>query len=167
MRTTLYFAFVLAGYGLPAYAFFESDSLILGIIAICLGIKWMVAYKVQWSWYNPIGLVLGVVSNVYSICFFSHPSLMVISTTLTLAAWDLARYEQRLQLASSEDSLLLLSQRHLFRLLVFILAAILLGLGALQLRMKIDFWAAIVFIAITFIGLMHLVKTLLRVGRKL
>lgn len=165
MRTILFFIFVFWGYGFPAFAFFQGRTPILGAIIILLGVVWMVAYRTRWFRYNLLGLVLGVVSNGYAIWFFPQPGLLIISTTLTLAAWDLARFEQRLLLASLEDSLSRISQRHLFHLSVFILSAVLLSYGAIQWRVKIHFWVAIVLMVITFIGLIQLVKTLLETER--
>lgn len=164
MRKLFFLIFVFVGYAIPAFAFFQRSSLGFGITTICLGIAWMVFYQMRWFQYNPIGLVFGIMSNVYSGWVLPLLGLQVISGISALSAWDLAHYEKRLQLASPDDSILRLSQRHFLHLFVFIFAASLVSFGTLKLRVTIDFWSAIILLVIIFIGLIQLVKKLLSVG---
>lgn len=159
--------FVIAGFGLPAWVYFQSGFLIWSVASVLVAIVWVLAFQRVWIIFPSVGLLLGLAANAAATWLHPQPEAVILSALFTLAAWDLALFQNRLLLADSQDNLDGLIRRHIKGLLVFLICAAALSLSAVWFPLRLSFWVGVILLLVVFTGLVQLISRLLAVGRTL
>lgn len=165
MIKALFGFFVLAGFGLPTWVYFQSGFPIWGIACVLVAVVWTLAFLLVWVSDHAAYLVFGMAFAAAASWLHPQPNALILSALFTLAAWDLGLFQRRLLLASSQDDIGNLTQRHVRGLLAFLLCGVTLSWMAVSSPLRIDFWLGVVVMVICFAGLMQLIRRLFAVGR--
>lgn len=109
-----------------------------------LGILWLVGQWRRWAWTTTFGLVSFIGLAAGGIWRALPPIWMLIGTVAALAAWDLARFLQRMEQVEQVGDRSTLSRAHLQRLLVVTGLGLLPGGLAAGAQLKLNFgWAVL------------------------
>ncbi len=156
---------VFAGYGLPAWVYFRSGLFVVGVACVLLAAIWFLYFQLELSTYPTAGLILGMGANAFATWLHPHPNMLILGGLSILSAWDLARFQRRLSLASPGDDVADIVRRHIWRLLAFMISSGLLSMGAMWFPLKLGFGVGVVLFVIVFVGLVQMTRKLLLVGR--
>jgi hypothetical protein len=124
---------------------------------VFFGLVWHLAQRRWVSGLENVLLFIFIAAAV--VGFFSGvPALMLlIGTVLTLGAWDLDHFTQRLNRVDRVDFDTGLGRAHLARLGLVETAALLVGLVPLLIRLQIGFWWILLLALLAVIGLTRVV----------
>lgn len=129
---------------------------------ICVG--WLVSQWRRWRWFSPLALLIAILAAGFGLYFEISPEWMVSGAFFSLAAWDLADYQHRMEYAAPDRELREVERRRIARLSLILLAC--LGIVSLCLlafsRITLD-WL-ILLAAVLSLGLLQLLFGK-RVGR--
>lgn len=139
MRTLALLSIGLAALSL-FIAYVLGASLIWALVIAAVGILWLMGAWRDWNGAASVGLIAFVSAAAFGIWQGLPASWMLVSTILTLAAWDLDGFALRLQEAGHVQGELALKRSHLERLLIVAGLGLLLGGMALGVRFHLGFW---------------------------
>lgn len=117
-----------------------SSNPTIAIIALLNGVCWVVCNQRRWFTYGALGLFLFLALSVLAFIEGQAIILGIISGISALLAWDLERFEQRLQQVDSLHNQQQLIQQHLRYALSASGAGLLVALISSQIRLNIGFW---------------------------
>ena len=149
----------LAGAGLAVVclvAGFAANSAGLALAAgISTGLMWLLGYKRPASWPPSVALVIAVIWGAAGVLSDAQPGLMILSTMLALAGWDLMLLDQALSgsINSADQTIRLFEQQHYQSL------GLALGLGGLiilagqLIQIEIPLGGMIVLVVIAVVSL--------------
>ena len=152
---------LLIGFGLPSLYFLISGFLPLSFVPVFLGCCWLASIKFRWSWvYNLLILTSTVLLALDIFLFFPH-IIAIISAVFILVAWDLSNYQILLDRVNKTKNLAQVERSHLGKLVIFILLATSISLGAVLIEFQVSFNQSVILLVISFIGLLQLTRWLL------
>jgi hypothetical protein len=158
--------FILLGFGLPAWVYFQIGFISLGIVSILVGILWIITFQLGCERLNYVGIVIGITANGYATWFYHTPLFLILGSLACLGAWDLSQWQLRLKLAAWEDEVDGMSRRHIQLLLIFLAVAGLISLIAIKIPVKIGYWPGVGLLVLTFVGLLQLLRNLVAAVKK-
>ena len=145
-------SFVVAGLW-PAVAF-----------VVAWGGMWLAGQRFGWGWTGSAGLTGFVVMAVFGIWSDVTSLGALAATVVALAAWDLQRFSERLRAVDRVEDEAGLTRAHLRRLLPVLLAGILAGFVALEVRFALSFGWALVLGGLAILGLSQAIGFIQRRG---
>jgi len=131
-------------------------SVSLGSLAF--GALWLIAAWRKLRWAASIALFATVVAAGLGVLVGVPPGWMLAATLFALIAWDLTRFRERLTLAYFEDDLAGLERRHLLRLSVLAMTALLLSSIPMVITLKISFEWILLLALVSAIGIAQIVR---------
>jgi hypothetical protein len=124
------------------------------LIAAC--VVWLYSQWRRWKWYSSLALLIAVLVAGFGLYFEISPGWMVSGALFSLAAWDLADYHRRMELAAQDRELREAERRRIARLSLILLVC--LGVVSLCLlafsRITLD-WIVLLVVAFS-LGLLQL-----------
>ena len=132
------------------------SSISLGSLA--LGVLWLIATWRKKGWAAAVGLFATVVAAGLGVLVGVPPGWMLAATLFALIAWDLTRFRERLTLAFFEDDLAGLERRHLLRLSILAMTALLLSSIPMVITLKISFEWILLLAMVSAIGIAQIVR---------
>lgn len=140
--------------GLLATGFYMAGLTWPALILLLVGVLWIIGLSFHLTWVSPLVLFTAYLAAAVGLFLSLSPLFMIPGATFALLAWDFAGFHDRLSLASPDDDIVALEQRHLIRILVLSLGGVGLSALALSLRIKSSFeWLVIlVFFTVWAIG---------------
>ncbi len=124
------------------------------------GLLWLLAEWRGWRWFADIGL-LSIVAPAAAGLWLGMPvTWMILSAVSGLAAWDLCHFRSRIQMAAPGDRPVWFERQHMAMLGGVLLLAAVLGLGALTLALRLQFWQILSVAIMTIAGMVQLVRWL-------
>jgi hypothetical protein len=108
------------------------------VLALALGIIWLVGTWRRWLWAPTAGLVLGAGLAGYGLLQHAGAGWMLVGLVAALTAWDLDRFVQILSAVERIENRASLERRHLQRLVLVDGLGLLLGAVALLVRTRIS-----------------------------
>jgi len=153
---------ILLGTLIPGlgYVFWGYPWIGLGVILV--GLLWLAA---QWrgrGWFSHLGMAAtaAAVAAAATAELWPQPSSwgMLVGLICTLAAWDLAQFQDRLRLAAPQDDTRPLETAHLRNLAGYAIAGLLLGGLTTILKVELRLVDAVILTVIAFAGMMQLAR---------
>ncbi len=144
----------LLSVGLLVTGFYLGGLTWSALVLLLSGVLWMIGLSLHWTWVSPLGLLTANSAAVIGLFLNLSPIFIIPAATFALLSWDLAGFHDRLSLASPDDDIVTLEQRHLVRLLALAVGGIALSALALSLHLKTPFeWLIfLVFFTVWAIG---------------
>jgi len=128
--------------------------------AVATGIIWLLAANSGKSSYISacfaVILLLAFLADNSGV----SPSLLLLSVSLALAAWDLSRFAARLSRLTPPEYAARLERLHLQRLGQTLAAGLAAGLAAIMIRVEVGFIPEMILAVLAFITLSYLVRGL-------
>ncbi len=159
MRTLVLVAALLAS-GLLALGFFSGNWPFLALLALLPGVAALLGHWRSWSWLSALALTLFVGLAAAGVWLKAGPGWMLGGLIAALSAWDLSNWCRQLRAAGRVPDEVVLSRRHLGRLLAVDLVGLLLGGTALLLRLHFGLFWALVLGLLLIVGLTQAVSFL-------
>lgn len=131
-------------------------------IVTAAGLVWLLVEQKRWAWPSSIAFVFFVAMAGRGLWLGIRPLPALISVVAVLSAWDLAYFRLRLQGVQATASQRMLERQHLSRLLLADGAATLLGVIALDLRIRLGVGSALLLGALAVAGLSQAIRFLRR-----
>jgi hypothetical protein len=158
-----YLAFsIILGFILPAAVYLSANLLMPVVILISTSILWLTTPLGKRGWFIGLALFSGVAVIVYGALIQIPPVIPIISVIFMLSAWTLSRFQAHLSLAGEGDNTKV-AERHLIKyFILYQLLALIVCLGAILIQIEIGFYQAILLVMLAFIGLLQLVRWIIR-----
>jgi len=151
----LYLMIVLSAGGLGFI--FGQGNLAAGVLgAVVLGITWIVSVGRQWRWFSFLGLFLVCTGAVFGIWVGLPPLGIIVSSLAALLAWDLDRFNYRLNLAAAEDDIATIERSYLGKLSIYTLVSLAITLSAVYIQIELTFFRSVFLVVVSIIGLLFL-----------
>jgi hypothetical protein len=148
----------MVGYGIPIILFTFYGFYTLGFIPLLLSSVWLIPKLRKEIVLQRIALGGGVISNVIAMWLNLPIYEILISTTFILGLWEFSQFNDFIKLASKEDTIRNIVQRHLIISLLFFSFVIFVTIGALSLKLKTTFSQAVILVILVFAGLIQLLR---------
>jgi hypothetical protein len=153
---------IFLGFILPAVVYLSGNLLIPAVILIITSILWLTTPLGKRGWYTGLALFSGVAVNVFGALIQIPPVIPLISVIFMLSAWSLSRFQAYLALAGEGDNTKV-AERHIIKyFILYQLLALIVSLGAILIRIEIGFYQAILLVMLAFIGLLQLVRWIIK-----
>jgi hypothetical protein len=123
---------------------------------------WLCAYKWPAGWLSAAALLLSVAAAAGGMAAGAAPLWMLLSATLALASWDLARLAHDLAGSLPSPAVRLLEQRHYASLALALGSGLLIAAVGRALRFQLSFW--VIFMLV--IALLYSLDRVWRTMRK-
>lgn len=150
--------------GLLASAFFLGGFTWVAEVLLFLGVLWMIGLSLHWTWISFLGLLSAYAAAAMGLFFDLSIFLIIPAAIFALMAWDIAGFYDRLSLASPDDDVFTLEQRHLVRLFAISLGGVCLSALALSLHLKFPFEWLVILVFFTVWAIGKVVGSLLKEG---
>lgn len=122
-----------------------------------LGGVWALRQHRGGSWASSAGLGLVIAAAAAGLWLGVGSGWMLGAVVAALGAWDLDQFERHLQEAGRVEGRPAMERRHLLRLAAALLLGALLGMVALQARLRFSFPAALLLAALAALGVGELI----------
>ncbi|MBA3945948.1 MAG: hypothetical protein H0X37_15450 [Herpetosiphonaceae bacterium] len=132
------------------------------VIVAVIGLLWWLGDRRQWSQAPTMGFVGFVCAAALGLWVALPPLGMLLGLLLTLAAWDLQHFGQRLRTVQRVDAANRLIRSHLQYLLVVLVVGAVAGVVALGLDIRLPFGWRLLTGAIALFGLAYVIAVLRR-----
>jgi hypothetical protein len=149
---------LLIGFTIPALYLLSTDFVALLSVPIVLFGCWLASITFRWSWVYDLIFLFSIILLALAGTFLIPQFSAIVSGVFTLAAWDLSNYQRLLDRVDRTNQHDHLARSHLKKLVVFILSALILSLGANSIDLNISFIHSIILLIFGFIGLMQLIR---------
>ncbi len=143
-----------------AWGYYAAGWTSLAIWLVIPGITWVVATWRRADWAASVELIFAVLAAGLGLLLGALPGWMLAGSFFALIAWDLTAFRERLSLASFEDDLAGIERRHLLRLSLLALAAMVLSSIALFANLKMSFEWILLLTIVTAVGITQFVRWL-------
>jgi hypothetical protein len=143
---SLYWGYVQAGLETPS-----RWILVIGII-------WMLSQWQHWTWFSSLALFVYVSFAAFGLIMGIDFGWMLAGSIFALFAWDMTDFRRRLRFAAEDDDLAGMEKRHIARLTLLVLFALLLVTTALFVQVKFTFEWGVVLVVVVVFGLIQLVN---------
>jgi hypothetical protein len=150
--------------GLLASAFFQGGFTWVAVVLLFLGVLWMIGLSLLWTWVSSLGLLSAFAAAAMGLFLDLSVVLIIPAAIFALMAWDIAGFYDRLSLASPDDDVFTLEQRHLVRLLAISVGGIGLSALALSAHLKFPFEWLVILVFFTVWAIGKVVGSLLKEG---
>jgi hypothetical protein len=160
-RVSLYVCASIS-FGLAATGYWLAGIPGIPLILAVFGLTWIIAQWRQWTWYNSLAMIVLGLSDGYGAWLRFSPILLIISMICMLLTWNLSNFCEFLEKACPEDNISLIERRYLTNVGGFFILAILISLGALTINFKTSFIQAVLLVTIGTIGVLQLVRWLVK-----
>jgi hypothetical protein len=170
MTRVLLFICALASIALLSMGFYLGGAIDLAVIFLILSALWILGLVRRWEWAASFGLFLafglaayGYLRNM-SVIHPVHldPLILLFGALLSLPAWDLADFSNRLRLAAPEDATGRLELSHLLRLAIVTVIGGLLAFAAMNLHVRSTFEWVVVMMFFVIWGISRIANWLLK-----
>ena len=131
-------------------------------LIIAVGVLWLYGQKRGWRWVGPLGMTFYIITAARGIFLDISAGWFLLGTVITLCAWDLDSYLNRLRRAGRVEKMDYLEQHHLYRLMIVSGLGLLLGGIPLVVRMEMKFGWILFWVMVLVIGLSRLIEMLNR-----
>jgi hypothetical protein len=125
---------ILIGIGSLAWGYSEIGLDAVARWIIILGVVWLVALWNSARWFSSFALVLVILASAFGLWFRFAPGWMFSGGIFALAAWDLARFRQRLIFLPAREDKRGMERRHIARLGLLSLVGIFIASITMLLR---------------------------------
>jgi hypothetical protein len=146
--------------GSLAWGYGQSGRESFALWILIFGAVWLIALWRRLAWFASVGLLASILAAALGLWLGLSPAWMLAGILFGLMAWDLTEFRRRLSLAFFEDDLVGLERRHLLRIYLLLLAALLLSSIALTARVKFSFEWGLLLAIVTALGITHLIRWL-------
>jgi len=153
--TILAAAALAAGYGLD-------DAWIGMLLILAMGVLWLLGQRRRWGWAASVALIFFVGAAAIGLWIGLGAGWMLAGVVAALSAWDLDHLTQRLRSADRVEDARALERRHLRRLLIVDGLGLLLGVAALNVRVRAGFGAVLLLGLLAILGISRAVSFLRR-----
>jgi hypothetical protein len=152
----------LVGFGLTALVFLLGGQGWLALALFLVGGFWLYAYLRRLNWGSLLGLfsLFGFIAAGFLMAL--PPVPLFLAAFLSLAGWDLAGMDARLQLADPEEDTKPIQKHHFLRLGFTLMVGVLLVGAALTLHLRLSFELISLLAILTAWGLGRLISRLLK-----
>jgi hypothetical protein len=151
MTAIILFACILISALLLGIGFFLESMPFLAAVCVLVGLGWAYAASRRWTWVYSLAWVLIVLGSGAGLIMGLSPVLLLIAVALSLGAWDLSLFNQRLTAAIGVQEKKRLERQHLGRLAMVVAVGLLLGVIPLFLQFSLSFiWAVVIAVAVLF-----------------
>jgi hypothetical protein len=162
MTRSLRFVFPILSVGFLAAGYLMAGLPWPGLGMLAFGVLWIVALALRWDWFPTLALFVTFGAAAFGLFLGLSPVVFIPGALIALAAWDLAGFHVRLQLADAEDDLAPLEKRHLLRLAGLIVTGGMLSAFALSLHVSPSFEWVVVLVFVAIWGIGRVVSRLLK-----
>ncbi len=131
----------------------------LAVVSIAF-LTWLPARKWPSTWLPSVALVVSVSLAVAGLFAGVSPTLMILSTILALASWDLVLLDHSLMGASFTGTVALLEKRHYQSLALALGLGLLLSVTGRLLRFQIPFCGMILLVTLVLFSLERFLRML-------
>jgi hypothetical protein len=142
---SLYWGYVQAG--------FEPASRWILII----GIFWLFSQWRHWSWFSSLVLFAFVGFAAFGLILGFDFGWMLAGSVFALFAWDMTDFRRRLRFAAEDDDSKGMERRHLARLTLLVIGALMLVTAALFIQVKFTFEWGVLLVVVVLFGLIQLI----------
>jgi len=112
------------------------------------GAGWLFGLWRRWTWISALGLIASLLSAGLGLVFGLAAAWMFAGAIFGLVAWDLTDFRRRLALAYFEDDLAGMERRHLLRVSLLTMAALILTSIPSIARLQLTFeWMLLLALA--------------------
>jgi hypothetical protein len=183
MTRLLKFIFPILSTGFLAWGSFANGLPWVGMGVICFGILWIVGLALAWKWIPSTGLVIGYGVAAWALLQIptsgpgsnlpsgastgsgqTNPGItetvFLLGALFALVSWDLSEFQFRLVLASKDDNIHALEQKHLLRLFSIFVGGGILSIVVLNLHIKSSFEWTMLLIIFAIWGISRMVAWL-------
>jgi hypothetical protein len=143
---SLYWGYVQAGLEIPS-----RWILIIGIV-------WLLSQWRHWSWFSSLVLFVFVAFSAFGLILGIDFGWMLAGSIFTLFAWDMTDFRRRLRFAAEDDDSAGMEKRHIARLTLLVLFALLLVTTALFVQVKFTFEWGVLLVVVVVFGLIQLIN---------
>jgi len=130
-----------------------------------IGVIWFFAQWQRWNWFSSVVLFAFVLFSAFGLMFGFEFHWMLTGSVFALFAWDMTDFRHRLHLAVEDDDSRGLERRHLARLSLLTLAALLLVSLALYTQVQFTFEWGVFLVVVIVVGLIQLVGWFRKQGK--
>ena len=131
--------------GLVLWLFFGLGGFwIWSWVFILVGLLWWVGRYRGWKFVPTLGFLLFVFTAVYGGFLGISIIAMITVVSLSLIAWDLSDFENRLQGKQFDKAKDRLALNHLKKLLTAIAIGLLIAVISSNFELKLDFWSVLI-----------------------
>lgn len=95
---------------------------------IVFGVFWLAAQWRKWRWFSAPAVFIALFLAAFGVWFEFVPGWMFSGATFGMLAWNLAEFQQKIKLLPSREDKKGMTRRHLIRVGVLALGAILITL---------------------------------------
>jgi hypothetical protein len=139
--------------GILALGYGLSGIVYGALLALGLGVLWLVGHWRRVSWAASLGLVLVAGTAAAGILQDVGAGWMLVAVIAALSAWDLDAFVGRLKRTARVEGQEGLERQHLLRLLIVNLLGLVLASVALGLRFRIGFGLVLLLAMLAVLGL--------------
>jgi hypothetical protein len=143
---SLYWGYVQAGLEIPS-----RWILIIGIV-------WLFSQWQHWTWFSSLVLFVYVSFAAFGLILGIDFGWMLAGSIFALFAWDMTDFRRRLRFAAEDDDSTGMEKRHIARLTILVLVALLLVTTALFIQVKFTFEWGILLVVVVVFGLIQLIN---------
>lgn len=143
---SLYWGYVQAGLEIPS-----RWILIIGIV-------WFLSQWQHWTWFSSLALFTYVSFAAFGLILGIDFGWMLAGSIFALFAWDMTDFRRRLRFAAEDDDLAGMERRHIARLTILVLVALLLVTVALYVQVKFTFEWGVLLVGVVVLGLIQLIN---------
>jgi hypothetical protein len=130
------------------------------------GLIWLSGHYWNWRWFPPIALIIFIALAAYGVWLEVSIVWMLLAVIGTLAAWDLARFSERLAQTSNSADQAALEQIHLRRLQLTAGLGLLLGAAAMAIQFQLNLVWAVLLSLLMVISLSWSIRLIQRLNEK-
>jgi hypothetical protein len=125
---------------------------------VIMGILWLFSEWQHWTWFSSLALLVFVFFSAFGLIFSFDFGWMLAGSVFALFAWDVVDFRRRLRFAAEDDDSRAMERRHLGRLTVLTLGALLLVTIALLIQVKFTFEWGVLLVVFVLFGLIQLIS---------
>ncbi len=162
MTRRLSFVLALLSTGLLTSGYFLSSQFWKGGIILAIGIVWMVGLAFRWIWVSRLCLFLYFGVAAYGLLIALPAPLMIPGAIFTLLTWDLAEFQNRMDIVPTEGDYFALEKSHLVRLFSVALVGGGLSFFALEIHLIPSFGVLVILILFIVWGIVRMVNWLIK-----
>lgn len=130
------------------------------------GLIWLAGQYWNWRWLPPVALITFVALAAVGVWLELYIIWMLLAVIGTLAAWDLARFSERLAQTSNTADQTPLEQIHLRRLQITAGLGLLLGVAATAIQFQLNLALAALLSLLMVISLSWSIRLIQRLSEK-
>lgn len=127
-----------------------------------IGAVWLIGQQRGWPWVAPLGLIGFLGAAAFGIWQKLPPAWMIFAAVLTLMAWDLSLFSQRLHAAGRIVDESDLIRAHVRRVLIVAVLGLVLSEAVLGVKIEFSFASALMLGLLAVLGLSRAVGFLRR-----